>query len=118
MDTLALGYTLPAIGRVTDLHRLENIHAGRTKQPDRCFAIRLNFIPSACCRSQLPREHDGVSGPRLRLRLRYRTGQPRTFSDKEPLYPAPALRFAARLMASPASQGTPQPATQTAPQGA
>ena len=24
------GYTLPAIGRVTDLHRLENVHAGRT----------------------------------------------------------------------------------------
>ena len=30
MDTLALGYTLPAIGRVTDLHRLENVRAGRT----------------------------------------------------------------------------------------
>jgi hypothetical protein len=26
-----LGYTLPAIGRVTDLHRLENVRAGRTK---------------------------------------------------------------------------------------
>ena len=35
MDTLALGYTLPAIGRVTDLHRLENVRAGRTeKSPD------------------------------------------------------------------------------------
>ena len=32
MDTLALGYTLPAIGRVTDLHRLENVHAGRTQK--------------------------------------------------------------------------------------
>ena len=31
MDTLALGYTLPAIGRVTDLHRLENVRAGRTE---------------------------------------------------------------------------------------
>ena len=30
MDTLALGYTLPAIGRVTDLHRLENVRAGQT----------------------------------------------------------------------------------------
>ena len=30
MDTLALGCTLPAIGRVTDLHRLENARAGRT----------------------------------------------------------------------------------------
>ena len=27
---LGLYYTLPAIGRVTDLHRLENVHAGRT----------------------------------------------------------------------------------------
>ena len=32
MDTLALGYTLPAIGRVTDLHRLENVRAGRTEK--------------------------------------------------------------------------------------
>ena len=32
MDTLALGYTLPAIGRVTDLHRLENVRAGRTRK--------------------------------------------------------------------------------------
>ena len=32
MDTLALGYTLPAIGRVTDSHRLENVRAGRTTQ--------------------------------------------------------------------------------------
>ena len=32
MDTLALGCTLPAIGRVTDLHRLENARAGRTQK--------------------------------------------------------------------------------------
>ncbi len=47
--------------------------------------------PSVCCRSQLPREHDGVPGPRLRLRLRYRTGRPWAFSGKEPSSPAPAL---------------------------
>jgi hypothetical protein len=29
MNTLALGYTLPAIGRVTDLHRLENVRVER-----------------------------------------------------------------------------------------
>ena len=68
--------------------------------------------PSVCCRSQLPREHDGVSVPRLRLRLRYRTGWLRTFSDKKPLspatgvfrqaafHPAAAHRYAARLKAS------------------
>ena len=32
MDTLAIGYTLPAIGRVADLHRVENVRAGRTKK--------------------------------------------------------------------------------------
>ena len=44
MDTLALGYTLPAIGRVTDLHRLENVRAGRAKKY-RLFAekYRLSF---------------------------------------------------------------------------
>ena len=34
MDTLALGYTLPAIGRVADLHRLEYVRAGRTMQKE------------------------------------------------------------------------------------
>ena len=32
MDTLALGYTLPDIGRVTDLYRLENVCAGEQKK--------------------------------------------------------------------------------------
>ena len=47
MDTLALGCTLPAIGRVTDLHRLENARAGRTqKLPDFSQAREFSLIIS------------------------------------------------------------------------
>ena len=43
MDTLALGYTLPAIGRVTDLHRLENVRAGRTQKKRVAFLQLSDF---------------------------------------------------------------------------
>ena len=43
LDTLALGYTLPAIGRVTDLHRLENVRAGRTRGKSDAFCPTLLF---------------------------------------------------------------------------
>ena len=78
----------------------------------RLMASLLRREPHSLLRSQLPREHDGVSGPRLRLRLRCRAGQlrmffceksgpqPRAFFGKEALSPAAALRYAARLMAS------------------
>lgn len=49
MDTLALGYTLPAIGRVTDLHRLENVRAGRTTKTPGLLAspgVLLNHFKS------------------------------------------------------------------------
>ena len=37
MNTLALGYTLPAIGRVTDLHRLENVRVERAPKQRGCL---------------------------------------------------------------------------------
>ena len=44
VDTLAFGYTLPAIGRVTDLHRLEYVRAGRTKTRGR---VKFCFDPAS-----------------------------------------------------------------------
>ena len=39
-----VGYTLPAIGRVTDLHRLENVRAGRAKK----ISVILEKISVIC----------------------------------------------------------------------
>ena len=38
-DTLALGYILPAVGRIRDFHPLERALAGRTKK-----ARRLGYV--------------------------------------------------------------------------
>ena len=44
MDTLALGYTFPAIGRVTDLHRLEYVRAGRTIKNRSGYSVLTCFF--------------------------------------------------------------------------
>lgn len=43
-DTLALGYILPAVGRIGDFHPLKHAPAGRTKKsPPNLFTIRRTF---------------------------------------------------------------------------
>ena len=71
MDALALGYTLPAIGRVTDLHRLDYVHAG--EQKNRLLSRRI-ISGLISLQVVLPGFEPGQTGPEsVVLPLHHRT---------------------------------------------
>ena len=43
-DTLALGYILPAVGRIGDFHPLKHAPAGRTKEKPHRKSVRFYFL--------------------------------------------------------------------------
>ena len=68
-DTLALGYILPAVGRIRDFHPLKHAPAGRTRtEPDAKLGICIRFTHSECS-SNLLCAFSGVQSTSLHNRF-------------------------------------------------